>query len=395
MKRGLVVDDEAQSLQDYRKTLPAFCPDMEFDFVNGGAQALSLMAVTRYDVVVTDLDMPKMSGVELLSQVARQFPSAVRILLSGHSDWKTNLRIMGPAHECLSKPCSPRELAEAIRRAMDLRDRLKDERLKRLVSEIHALPSIPSLYLELLKALQDEEVAAERVARIVGRDMGMCAKMLQLVNSPVFGLPQPLADATEAVIYLGVDTVKSLVLSLQVFSLFERVSVKNFSYRELWTHSLATGVWAKRIAEVENPDPLMSDQSFTAGLLHDVGKLVLAQGLPGRFGKAIEVHFAKNIPVWEAEMEVFNATHAEVGAYLLGLWGLPDAVVEAVALHHNPGASLNSLFTPLAAVHAANGFTHENGSQGIHNALDNKYIDRIVSPDRVKYWREIGEPLQG
>ena len=293
MRKGLFVDDESEMLQAFRKDLPSLCPDVEFDYANSGAQALTLLSMTRYDVVVTDLDMPKMDGVELLSKVAGQHPTAVRILISGHSDWKTNLRVMGPAHECLSKPCSPRDLAESIRQAMKLRDRLKDDRLKRLVSEIHALPTIPSLYLELLKALQDEDAPAERVAGIVSRDMSMSVKILQLVNSSVFGLPQPLSDATEAVIYLGVDTIKSLVLSLQVFSLFERVSVKGFSYGELWTHSLNTGVWSKRISEVENSDPIQVDQSFTAGLLHDVGKLVLAQGLPVRFGKAIELHLSK------------------------------------------------------------------------------------------------------
>ncbi len=393
MKRILLVDDELEQLVELRQRLVDIRPDWSIECIDSGVRALEKIKLGPYDVVVSDLIMPRMDGVQLLEEISRQAPAALRIILSGQADWSTNLRLMGPAHQYVTKPCEPEALAEIIERSLGLRDRLAEERLKLLVTQIKALPTIPSLYMQLLDLLRSEHTPADKVAEVVAQDLAMCTKLLQLVNSAFFGLPQPIVDPTEAVIYLGVNTIKSLVLSLQVFSLFERVRIKDFSFADLWEHSWQTGALAKRIAEVEEPNPSLADHAFTAGLLHDIGKLVLGTGLPNRYQKAVQLQREKHWLASQAEMEVFGSTHAEVGAYLLGLWGLPHPVIEAVAMHHLPNEAGTTTFTAVTAVHAANGLAHQRQLVPPDETFDLElsHFEKLGLTERLAFWREQAE----
>jgi HD-like signal output (HDOD) protein len=335
--------------------------------------------------------MPGLDGAQLLTQVMKRHPNTVRIVLSGHADRESVLRLVGPAHQYLSKPCDPEELRNAISRALALRDLLENQQLKELAARTRSLPVLPALHHQLTEELRKDEPSLDRIGEIISKDIAMTSKMLQLVNSAFFGLSQPLTSAQEAVVYLGLTTVRALVLSVQVFAQFDPQLVKGFSIDDLAQHSWKTGVWARRIAESERCDPKLDDQCFLAGLLHDVGQLILACGLPEAYGRVLDSARPRHQPIWEAEQAEFGATHAEVGAYLLGLWGLPNPVVEAVALHHRPGAAVASKFSPVVAVHVANAFTHDQ--TGTHdqwpgNQIDMKCLARLGLTDRVDRWRE-------
>jgi HD-like signal output (HDOD) protein len=219
----------------------------------------------------------------------------------------------------------------------------------------------------------------------------MCAKMMQLVNSAYFGLPQRIADPKESVLYLGLETVKALVLSLQIFSSFDRSKVDEGFFDRLWNHCWSTGNLAKWISLQETSDTHLVDQAFLAGLLHDVGKLVLITGLPNQFRAALALQQEKQLSDGEAEQEIFGCSHAEVGAYLLGLWGLPNSIVEAVALHHRPGDCSGQNFSTVAAVHIANAIEHNlkpslDGSYFVE--IDSDYIARLGLTERISLWRE-------
>jgi HD-like signal output (HDOD) protein len=318
-------------------------------------------------------------------------PQTVRILLTTQAERESVLRSLGQAHQYLSKPCPPALFLETVQRALGLRDLLGNDQLRRLVSQLQSLPSIPNLYLELLNALSHDDPSVDEVARIISRDLGMCTKLLQLVNSAFFGLPQALSNPVEAVMYLGIETVKALVLSLQIFALFERVKVPGFSYEVLWDHCWRAGTMARRVAALARLPPRQADDAFTAGLLHDVGKLILVTGLPSSYRVALDLERQKGLTSSQAELEVFHATHAEVGAYLLGLWGLPTPVVEAVAWHHRPSESGLTGETPLMAVHVGNAFAHECEAEGqlpSGTGLDLDYLRAIGRADWVPEWRE-------
>jgi len=389
MKSLLFVDDEPRVLQGLQRQLHSMRNEWEMNFVESGPQALKLMATTSVDVIVTDMVMPGMDGAQLLMEVMKRHPHTVRLVLSGHADREAVLRLVGPAHQYLSKPCNAEELRAAISRALALRDLLANEQLKQLASRIRCLPSLPTLHVQLTAELRKDDPSVENVAKIISKDIGMTTKILQLVNSAFFGLPQPAADPMEAVMFLGLTTIRALVLSVQVFSQFDSRANKSFSIDGLAQHCWLTGLLARRIAEAEHCDPKFDDQCFLAGLLHDVGQLILATNLPEPYAEVLRNARESGRPVWEAEIAAFGATHAQVGAYLLGLWGLPNPVVEAVALHHQPEASSFQGFSPVIAVHVADSFAHEynSGPSESSNPINLDHIAALGLERRVAEWR--------
>jgi HD-like signal output (HDOD) protein/CheY-like chemotaxis protein len=391
MKRLLFVDDDLNILQGLRRQLRGLAREWQMTFVETGAAALESMAVAPADVIVSDMKMPGMDGGQLLSEVMKRWPDTVRLVLSGQSDREAILQLVGPAHQYLSKPCNPEELRAAISRALSLRDLLGSEQLKRLASRVRCLPSLPALHLQLTEELRRDEPSIDHAGEIISRDIGMTTKILQLVNSAFFGLPHPVADAKQAASYLGLVHLRALVLSLEVFSQFDQQSIRQFSIDDLAQHCRATGLRARRIAQLENCDHHVEDQYFLAGLLHDVGELILAAGLPEQYTRVLEKSAQTHEPVWVLEQAEFGATHAEVGAYLLGLWGLPNPVVEAVALHHKPSASSARGFSPVIAVHVADALTPERtGPRRGHadNHLDLTCLRALGLEDRLSEWQK-------
>ena len=391
MKKLLFVDDEPLVLQGIQRQLRIMRDEWELSFADSGPKALELLAQSPVDVLVTDMLMPGMDGVQLLTEVMARHPTVVRLVLSGHADREAVLRLVGPAHQYLSKPCNPQELRAAIARSVAVRDLLASEQLKQLTSRIHCLPTLPASHAQLTEELHKPEPSVEQVARIVSKDMGMTTKILQLVNSAFFGLSQPASNVEEAVMYLGLTTIRALVVSTQVFSQFDKHVVKTFSIDSVAQHCWLTGVMARRIAEAEQRDPKVSDQCFLAGLVHDLGYLILAAGLPEQYRNVLRKAADSGCPIWEVERAELNASHAEVGAYLLGLWGLPTPVIEAVAFHHRPAAATTCEFSPVIAVHAADVFAQSLTALPAEQAgleIDLAHLGALGLGERVEHWRE-------
>ena len=352
--------------------------------------ALAFMAAHPADIIVTDMMMPGMDGSQLLGEVLKRHPQTVRIILSGQAGSEAILRLVGPAHQYLSKPCNPDELRKAITRALALRDLLGNERLKELTTRIKNLPSLPALQNKLAEELEKNSPSVECVGEIISHDIAMTAKILQLVNSAFFGLAQPINNPLEAAIYLGLNTIHSLVLSSGIFSQYDQKTCQAFSLEALAQHSWLTGVLARRVAQVERQEVKLAEQCFLAGLLHDVGQLILASGLRGEYADVIAKSRQRGLPVWQVEQDYFGATHADVGAFLLALWGLSNPITEAVALHHQPSRCAAPEFSPAIAVHVADVFAHEFSRPNTAvppPRLDLAHLASIGLAGRVEAWQ--------
>jgi putative nucleotidyltransferase with HDIG domain len=391
----MFVDDESRVLQGLQRMLRPLRDTWEMQFFESGEAALQAMAALPVDVVVSDMRMPSMSGAELLTRVMRQFPSTVRIILSGQADKELVHKTIGPTHQYLSKPCDADTLKATVDRAAKLRRLLGNDRLRLLTGRMDSLPSLPSLYLQLVELLQNPNTTLQKVGELVAQDLGMSIKILQLVNSAFFGLRRNVSNPIDAVNLLGVETIQSLVLSVHAFNQLNAGQMADFSLESVWQHSMAVAGLAKRIALAEGLSKTQGEEAHMAGMLHDVGRVVLATNIPEDYAKVLTMAKTQERPLIACEMELLGATHAEVGAYLLGLWGIADPIVEAVAYHHTPRECPNRVFCALSAVHVADALHHGiTGNLGC-GSIESAYLHDLGLRDHLPTWIKLVDSGKG
>jgi HD-like signal output (HDOD) protein len=399
MKSILFVDDDIKILNGLKRMLFAFDNAWTSEFASNAEEALRMLSERRFDLIVADMRMPGMNGVELLTEVAQRHPHMVRVILSGTWDQDLCMQAAMTAHQYLSKPCDPEVLKSTLERAFALRDVLMEPSLKELISRTASLPSAPAIYHQLIDALRNPEVSAQQLGAIIATDIGMTAKVLQLVNSAFFGLRRHITSPQDAVFFLGSDAIKALAISVSAFSMFNASkSSRRFSIDALQEHSLGVAALAREIGKSQEIPKLMLDDAFVAGLLHDVGKLVLVSSHPEKYAGVLDAVAHKGSAA-AAEREIFGATHAEVGGYLLWLWGLPASVVEAVVFHHSPGSCPAGGFSPLAAVHVADAlwdaamYGAAAAGPATNPAVDVDYLTKIGKLDQLPEWRSLSAEL--
>jgi HD-like signal output (HDOD) protein/CheY-like chemotaxis protein len=391
MTSVLFVDDEPKLLRGIQRMLAGADCDWQAEFAQGGREALALLAQRAFDVVISDMRMPEMDGATFLGEVRERYPDTVRVVLSGHSERSLILRSVGVAHRYLAKPCEVEDLRSVVTRAMALRRVLSDSALRSLVSQLIRIPSAPRLYRDLMAQIQTSEKSLHDLGRTVAQDIGMTAKILQIVNSAFFGMPRHVSDPVQAVCLLGFDVLKALVMTVHIFTELAMDGVDGLGIEDLWNHSAETGALAKSIAAAEGCERDVCDHALMGGLLHDTGKLILAANQSKRYREALRLAERRPMSPLAAEREIFGTTHAEVGAYLLGLWGLPEPAVEAVAFHHRPADCLGTTITPLTAVHVANALEHAHRAateEPPPDCLDSAYLDRLGLAQRWPIWQD-------
>ncbi len=354
------------------------------------AEALALTGVNSFDVVVADAELSEVYGVDLLDKILGCQPKALRIVLSEIADVQQTLHCVGRGHHHLAKPCDVTTLRDALNESLALETWLPSETLQGLIARMRYLPSPPTVYFQIASAMQSDHATVESVGEIIAQDPAVTAKVLQLANSAVFGLHLQVAHPAQAVSYLGMETTQALVLMAHTFAPFLHMELAGFSVESLWRHSVATGQIARQIARRENSGSKVGDQAFAAGLLHDIGKLLFAANMPEPFGQVLALARAQRRTMWETETQVMGTCHAEVGACMLGIWGLPKPIVEGVALHHQPGRLAGRTFSPITAVHAASVLEHELSGEAsvfVPSELDRRYLKELGLEERLEDWR--------
>ncbi len=316
-------------------------------FVGSGEQAIEAMQRQPYDVIVTDMRMPGgMDGGKLLETISERWPQTVRIVLSGYSEHAPTIRLIPFVHQYLSKPCQPQQLENVVERCLGLQALLSNSDLRGIVGRIRQLPSLPDIYTALQNSVRDDKVTLREVAELVAADPALAARVLQVVNSAFFRLARRITNIEQAVNYLGFAAIRNLALSVEVFAHWPGGGSDVLHLHQLQSHAQAVAAAAYALAA----GTMIADDTLLAGLLHDIGYWVLAQECPADLHRAVELAVARALPLHVAESQVIGASHAEIGAYLLGIWGLPYSVIEAVAHHHCPARVTHAEFDVLSAV---------------------------------------------
>jgi HD-like signal output (HDOD) protein len=382
MKRMLFVDDERPVLEGLRSRLRPLHGKWDMEFVESGALAIEKMQEQSFDVIVSDMRMPGMDGAKLLEIVSQRWPQTIRIVLSGYADLDQTVRLVPFAHQYLSKPCQPKQLENVIDRCLRLHEMLNEPRLRSIVGRIRTLPSLPSVYAALQNIVKDENMTLSDVAKIVSADSALAARVLQIVNSAFFRLARRISNIEQAVSYLGFKAIRNLAMAVEIFTRWPGGGCPAVDLGKLQLHVHAVAAAATALTEKTSH----ADDAMMAGLLHDIGYWVLVKECPEELAAAAKQAMSAQIPLHVAETEIIGASHAEIGAYLLGIWGLPYPVVEAVALHHRPEEVTQSDFDVLAALVIAHSLSPTDDASAFATGIppdpkvDQSYLKSFNAP---------------
>ena len=394
LRRILFVDDDELILRSMERVLrrPAAESGWELCFATDGEAALAELARAPVEVMLVDANMAKMSGATLLRKVQERDPAVVRILLSGHTGLDILRAALPYAHQFLPKPCDGQLLRSTLDSACRLRGLLTRPEMRQLVSGSNELPSAPRTFIELSNALSNPGSSTRAISEIIERDIAISARVLQLVSSAFYGLPRAVTSIGGAVAYLGVEVIKAIVLSVEVTRMFPVTQlIPDFSVDALQQHGTRVSQFAKRILGHEPGGEVL----LVAGLLQDTGQLVLASRAASRFGIALQTSYSRKQPLAQVEADVFGATHAEIGAYLLGLWGLPQRVVNAVANHLEPQRNGGRVFDAAAALYVSNLLVVDPDVPALEEippqtiALDLAFLRQVGVAHQLEEWRRL------
>ena len=391
MKRILFVDDERNVLDGIRRMLRSQRDSWEMEFVESGEEALTVCGERAFDVVISDLRMPSMDGAQLLTEIRARHPGVARIVLSGYSDADLAAKAVSVAYRVLAKPCDPLELRETIERVCTLQEVIWQPALRKVIGTIGELPTLSATYLRLSHEVNDKNASVATVAKIIEQDVGMAAKILQVVNSGFFGSSERVTSVAQAVGYLGVEVIKTLALHSETFRVFiPREGIPMSFWSKMQKHSQHAAI----IAGTLPLEPEIREATIVAALLHDAGIFALAGAIPGEFARALHLIQQTGCTQVEAEEAVFGISHAEVGAYLLGLWGMSPMGVEALAHHHRPDRIPHTGMDCALAVYLSNLIAHdldgewgETEHRGL-SAVDRKQLETMGLAAAYAGWRQ-------
>lgn len=377
----LFVDDEVNVINGLKRMLRSLKEDWEFYFALSGTEALELMHQNNMDVVVSDMRMPNMNGAELLELIKKKYPSTIRIILSGQSNEELALKSTRSAHQFISKPFEPEKLKQTIRKTYNLHKFLDDDSLRKVINGLGRLPSIPKTFFEIEDELGKESFSLQKIAEIIRNDLVMSAKILHIVNSAFFGLAKNISDINQAVNILGANTIKSLIIYAHVFKSYKGSAQVEQMLKNIWEHSLRVAKGSKNIMTSLGDSKSEVEAAYMSGLLHDIGKIIIVDCDKYRNEILSKMELDK-LKYNEAEKLVLGTTHADIGAYLLRLWGLPEIVTEAVLHHHDANRFEEGDINILTAVHLANVIVESPDLDGEFikkNGLENKLSEIIMS----------------
>jgi len=325
--------------------------DWELSFADSGEQALAQLVTTPVDAVVTGLHLPGMDGDVLLSHVQRLYPAVGRLILVGGTDDTDLVVAIGAVHSYLPRPREAAVLVRAVDRVVALRERDTDDRMRRILGDVDALPAAPSVHLRLVEVTSRPNSGLADVAAVLESDLALCADILRLANSAYFGLPRHVDSVERAVTLLGLDTVHALALSGKVFGAGTSPS-RRLDVTALHRTGMLAAGYARAIAAAERWAPETVGRAFLAALLRDVGLLSLAADTAA-YEQVVDVPETDPWARSQAELAAFGCTVPEASAYILGRWGIAEPVVEAIACQPAPPDDIGA--TPLAHVV---GFAH-------------------------------------
>jgi HD-like signal output (HDOD) protein/CheY-like chemotaxis protein len=335
--RILLVDGDADFLQRVRRAFWKSHRNWEVILTHAGSEAEQVLERDQVDIVFSELRLPDREGVELIHRVRELQPGAVRIALAEPALAGWTEQEEGDLHRLFVKPLEPEFLIGVVE-SLDIEDDAASVRAVRaFVGGLGRIPSLPSLYSELVALLQREDAGMGEVARLIRSDLGVASQVLKLANSVHCAADRPVSELGQALAMLGIDTLRSVVLFRGLISSFDTTRPQGLDLEQLWLHSFQVATGVRKLVVLEG-ETRLADLAFSVGLLHDIGLVVLATDPSQRYRAILDQALSSRIPLSVLEHDTYGVDHAQIGAHLLNLWGLPPLFCRPVREHHAPPA---------------------------------------------------------
>ncbi len=350
-------------------------------------KAKTIIEAESINIVIAILELPDGTGTDLHKYICENHNSIIRFLYTEDNDKSIVYNSAGYIHQYMNQECKPAQFIQIVKNAFGLKSVLANEDLHNRISGITNLPNPPEIYNQLVTELQKEDPSVRNVADLIKKDISITAKVLHMVNSAFFGLPTHVENPLHAVNLLGIDTVQSMVLTAGVFNLFKDPGIPGYSVESIYSNSLAVGTSSRHLANAFGLMTKHTEDALMAGMLHDIGKLVMLSYFPEEFKQSVKLSTEKEIPLFEAEKHILGVSDAEIGAHLLSLWGLPNSILEAIALHYNPNNAPAPITNVLTAVHlgyALNYDIQNNIRKENLSAVDMEYLDKLNLSNNIE-----------
>ena len=384
-KSILLAVADLQALAEMR---PALGTGWEPTSVASEADALEQLEERSFDALLVDFNLGNPDASELLNAALEKRPKTTRFLMAYEADLALVAAKVIGSHQILPKPL---ELASFKNRIEDgVKDSASDQSASGPVTHVGAAPAAPAIYSEVLKVLETPGVTSEQVGQVIARDSALTTEILRLTKSAYMGLPRDISQPAQGVESLGLEAVKALVMALRFLAEHSHLKPGYLSIDQIWQHSTNVAQIARDLVLFETKDRALASQALAAGLLHDLGKVVLVTNFADLYGRVHSLARKQPVPLWEIEKEMFGATHGEVGACLVGMWSMPGPIVEAAAMHHEPPLGEGEQLTPLAAVHIANVLEHQlrpSDESRVAPVINTAFLNELGLLQRLPIWR--------
>jgi len=337
------------------------------------------------DYVLVDQDIEGENFQAVLLGINQLYPHVVRILIA--EKWSQELVIMSNlmVHLIIEKTVLQDDLKSILHRAQSMSNLLKEKELVKMVNSFDNLPSIKTNYLEILHLLKSSDSSLKKIGELIENDIVLSAKVLQISNMSTYARASKVASVKQSVVYLGVNIIRALIIHIQVFTFKSSNPLVYMYLNVLEKHSMLVAEYSKLFAEGLNMSRSFQDDCFTAGLLHDIGKFVLINKMH-RWDEINTLAENNNMHVYQAEENELKITHAEIGAYLLGIWGFSAEVIDAVVYHHKPSKQEEKKISVATFVHVAEAMINKdiiNNREVFINNLDIDYIENLYIKNQI------------
>jgi HD-like signal output (HDOD) protein/ActR/RegA family two-component response regulator len=388
----LFVDDEQAILDGLQNSLRKYRKRWNLVFALGGREAIDVLAVNEVDVIVSDMRMPGMDGAELLTWAKDNTPAAVRIVLSGQAARETVERAMPVVHQYLAKPCDTARLASILERTEKFCSTITEPCLREGVGRFATVPTAPGTRQEVLDELDRPGLSLRQMTDVVAANPSLATSVLQVANLDYFGDAATITSIPRAVNTLGIDTIVALAHSMH-WADCGPVDQCGCGVRHAGRdRSVVRAELARSFA----PDPVVGETAFAAALLSKVGRLFLASACESGYHEVLRTRDELDRCLHPIERQFFGVDDADVAAHTLGMWGLPEIIVDAIGRQYDldPAGA-----TPLRAVlHAADVLSREvcsvDGCAECSIEMNTDFIEAAGCLGEVDRWRRTADEVQ-